>query len=95
MGLPAGVTQGDAGVECGVDGGDAFRAIAGNPYMPLMPIRPDRGLPGGLYGEHRTVDVVQDLLGGAAREELPHRVATSQADDDETTTSGSANGYVN
>ena len=78
-----------------MDGGDAFRAIAGNPYMPLMPIRPTAGLPGGLYGEHRTVDIVQDLLGGAAREELSHRVATSQADDDETTTSGSANGYVN
>jgi hypothetical protein len=43
----------------------------------------DRGLPGGLYGEHRTVDVVQDLLGGAAGEEFSHRVAGSQADDDE------------
>ena len=41
------------------------------------------GLPGGLYGEHRTVGVQQDPLGGAAREKLSHWVATSQADDNE------------
>ena len=35
----AGVEEGDAGIERGVDGGDALRASAG-PYMPDMPMQP-------------------------------------------------------